>query len=451
MTPALQQAIKILQMSSLDLHQEIQAALESNLMLETEDEPVDALAEPDKSAETPPECDDVSVEWEQIYDPAPSTGSGNADDVSDWQSNIAPAQSLTDHLRWQADMTSFAPGERAIADVIIDAIKVTGRFDDWPALAEQLAAEFSSSPGQITAVLQKIQSFDPPGVGARDLAECIGLQLEQLPGDTPGLGLAQQLVFKVGLETMANSDLHQLAEMTATSADKINDAMALIRTCRPDPGEAYQQSATDIVTPELEVRRTDAGWQVSLNDDIVPKIRLNERYLDLIKRGDSSDDQTTLKAHLQEARFFLNSLKSRNETLLQVAECLIKTQRGFLDYGAQALKPLVLRDVAEGLGVHESTVSRATANKYIQTPRGILELKSFFASRVPTKDGGAVSGTAIQAMLQALVADESPTQPLSDSKLAERLNDDGVRVARRTVAKYREALDIAPSRERRRS
>ncbi|NNC23745.1 RNA polymerase factor sigma-54 [Salinisphaera sp. USBA-960] len=451
MTPALQQAINMLQMSTASLRAEIQSALDSNLMLESDDGNSDSDEEtPESTGDDTPDAGEVNVEWEQIYEPSPSSSNADLAPGDEWQTNTVSTESLSDHLHWQADMAPFDPHERAAATVIIDAIGISGRIEDWLSIADSLDTDFGLDADAAESTLQRIQTFDPPGVAARNLDECISLQLAQYDSDTPGHGTAFKLIREVGLEALANAERYELAQTIDTPANEIDAALALIRTCRPDPGEAYEQSTAEFISPEIEIHRTTSGWQVSLNNDTIPRVRLNERYLELIKRGDQSDDQTTLKNHLQEARCFLNSLKSRNETLLEVAECLVTTQRAFLDYGDKALKPLVLRDVAERLDMHESTVSRATANKYIQTPRGILEMKSFFSSRVPTTDGGAVSGVAIQAMLQSIIAEETPSQPFSDSKLTTRLHDEGVCVARRTVAKYRAALGIAPSRERRR-
>ena len=302
----------------------------------------------------------------------------------------------------------------------------------------------------IETVLGQIHQFDPPGVAGRTLAECLSIQLHQMPADTPARDIALRIIDNEPLECLASRDLAPLARRLGIEPEALEQAIGLIQTLQPHPGEAFTDHESNYVVPEVFVTRQSSRWHVSLNSEIAPRLRINSQYLALIKRADKSADQTTLKSHLQEARFFLNSLKSRNDTLLQVAQTIVEAQRAFLEYGEEAMKPLVLRDVAEQLEIHESTVSRATANKYMQTPRGIFELKYFFSSHVSTTDGGSASATAIQAMIKRMVADERPGKPLSDSKLAELLLDNGIQVARRTVAKYREALSIAPSHERRR-
>ncbi|MES1954573.1 RNA polymerase factor sigma-54 [Salinisphaera hydrothermalis] len=467
MTPALQQAIRMLQLSTLDLKTEIQDALESNVMLEADDghdeidsnEAAEARKREREQASGKdseiPENLPVDADWNDIYagSAAPASPAPTADDEDYWdyrQANLSSTPDLHAHLTWQADMHSFTADQRAIAAVIIDAIDNNGLLLDWDDVGARIADEFEIAPERVEAVLLAIQDFDPPGVAGRSLAECLAIQLRGLPADAPGRDLALTLVRRESLEQLATPNRDALARRLSVSRDDLEVAVALIQTLQPHPGEAFTQHESDYVIPEVFVTRSAEGWHVALNADIAPKLRINSQYLALIKRADKSADQTTLKSHLQEARFFLNSLKSRNDTLLEVAHCIVEAQRAFLEYGEEAMKPLVLRDVAEQLDIHESTVSRATANKYMQTPRGIFELKYFFSSHVSTTDGGSASATAIQAMIKRMVASEAPNKPLSDSKLAEALLDNGIRVARRTVAKYREALSIPPSHERRR-
>lgn len=465
MTPALQQAIRMLQLSTLDLKSEIQDALESNVMLEADDGhgEVDTRDTPDTSAtdtdrnrdaQEIPENLPVDADWNDIYSssaaPAPAPTSDDEDYWDYRQANLSSTPDLYAHLTWQADMHSFTAAQRAMAAVIIDAVNTDGLLDDWPELAERLTQEFDCQPQALEAVLGAIHEFDPPGVAARSLSECLGIQLRQLAVDTPGRQLALAIIEHEPLESLAADQRDALARRLAVEPAAVDVAVCLIQTLQPHPGEAFSDHEANYVVPEVFVSRGEGGWHVALNADIAPKLRINSQYLALIKRADKSADQTTLKSHLQEARFFLNSLKSRNDTLLQVAHCIVEAQRAFLEYGEEAMKPLVLRDVAERLDIHESTVSRATANKYMQTPRGIFELKYFFSSHVSTTDGGSASATAIQAMIKRMVSGERPDKPLSDSKLAQLLLDNGIQVARRTVAKYREALSIPPSHERRR-
>lgn len=470
MTPALQQAIRMLQLSTLDLKTEIQDALESNVMLEADD----GHDEVDTSDTAPPHSSEaagsgdttshgsdtdipdnlpVDADWSDIYanSPAPAPAPSR-DDADYWdyrQANLSSTPDLYAHLNWQADMVSFSPSQRAMAAVIIDAVTTDGLLHDWPELAERIGADFDCDLAAVEAVLVALQAFDPPGVAARSLAECLTIQLRQLSADVPGRALALSIIEQEPLDSLAPAQRASLSRRLAVESGDIETAVGLIQTLHPHPGAAFAAPEAQYILPEVFVTRGEDGWQVALNAEIAPRLRINSQYMGLIKRADKSADQTTLKNHLQEARFFLNSLKSRNDTLWQVAHCIVEAQRAFLEYGEQAMKPLVLRDVAEQLDIHESTVSRATANKYMQTPRGIFELKYFFSSRVSTTDGGSVSATAIQAMIRQMISGETPRKPLSDSKLAILLLDNGIQVARRTVAKYREALSIPPSSERR--
>jgi RNA polymerase sigma-54 factor len=461
MTPALQQAIRMLQLSTLDLHTEIQQALESNLMLEVEDGETPAPEQQQDSAddkrgrdEDIPENLPVDADWDDIYQSAPPKGersSADEDALHDYrQANMHEAPDLREHLSWQAGLQPFSPDQARAAAYIVDAIDEHGYLREWDELAQRLLEETALDRDGLEDVLACIQEFDPPGVAARDLRECLTLQLGQLDDDTPGLDDAERLVAEDQLALLANGDRAALLRWLGSDDGERLDAMiAAIQQLQPHPGESFSDHESQYVVPEVFVARQQGRWTVSLNPDIAPRIRINPEYLALVKRADRSEDQSTLREHLQEARFFLNSLKSRNETLLQVAQCIVEEQRAFLEYGEEAMKPLVLRDISDQLGVHESTVSRATANKFMQTPRGLFELKYFFSSRVSTTDGGTCSATAIQAMIKRMVAAEPPAKPLSDSKLASMLLDEGIKVARRTIAKYREGLGIAPSHERR--
>ncbi|MES1942840.1 RNA polymerase factor sigma-54 [Salinisphaera sp. PC39] len=459
MTPALQQAIRMLQLSTLDLRTEIQEALESNLMLEAEEREEVPEEAPDRAEENRPAGDDipenlpVDADWDDIYQSGPAPSAPSADEEALWdyrQANMHTPPGLHEHLTWQAELHSFTERDAEIAAHLIDAVDDYGYLRNWPELCARLCAEHGIDESAIETVLATVQQFDPPGVAARDLAECLSIQLRQTPPDTEGRDLALAIVDNDLLELLAAHDHAALARRLDVGTDALAPAVSLIQSLQPHPGEAFSDHEADYVVPEVFVIKREGRWQVTLNPDIAPRLRINPHYLALVKRADKSADQTTLKSHLQEARFFLNSLRSRNETLLRVAQCIVEAQRAFLEYGEEAMKPLVLRDVADSLDIHESTVSRATANKYMQTPRGLFELKYFFSSHVATTDGGTCSATAIQAMIRRLVGEEGVDKPLSDSKLAEMLLAEGVRVARRTVAKYREALGIPPSHQRRR-
>lgn len=480
MTPALQQAIRLLQLSTLDLQQEIQQFLDSNLMLErledgasdgtdteiaadtpTVDEPADSsdpAADDAGPADTLDEAipDDLPVdaEWDDIYgsESSVSAGGEDAEQRREYlEANRHRAPSLHEHLEWQAEVYPFTPEQALIATHLLDAINDDGYLEEWEAVAGRLQDSLRCTRPDIEAVLAIIHDFDPPGIGARTLTECLTLQLRQLPTETPGREVALRLTSLDALDALAARDHVLLQRRLQVEAETLQTGIQLLQSLQPHPGTPFSHPESQYVVPEVFVSRHKGRWLVALNPDITPKLRINPEYLRLVRRADQSTDQQTIKQHLQEARYFLNSLKSRNETLLRVSQCIVEEQRAFLEYGEEAMKPLVLRDVAAQIGVHESTVSRAIANKYMHSPRGLYELKYFFSSHVQTTTGGSCSATAIQAMIKRLIQQESPSEPLSDSRLAELLLQDGIRIARRTVAKYREEMSIAPSHERRRT
>jgi RNA polymerase sigma-54 factor len=474
MTPALQQAIKLLQLSSLDLQQEIRQAVESNLMLEFDEDEAPgptieeqaAGGEPqepattaegvvaDVNAETPVDAASdetpVDIEYEESYE-SPGSGKSAADEeeLYDYrQANLTTGKTLREHLLWQASLAPFDEQEAGVAAHIIDAVNEDGYVEDWAGLCERLKASPGVELAEMEKVLKLVQDFDPPGVAARDLTECLRLQLLQLPAEAPERDPALKIVSE-HMALLARHDEAALQQALGLDVETLHPVLALIQSLQPHPGRPYQSHESNYVAPDVFVVKQEGRWKVSLNPDIAPKVRLNAQYLSLVRRADTSKDQVTLKQHLTEARYFLSSLESRNDTLLRVAQSIVEEQRAFLDYGDEAMRPLVLRDIADRLGIHESTVSRATANKYMLTPRGLYELKYFFSSHVTTVQGGTCSATAIQAMIKRLVTQEPPDEPLSDSTLADLLLKDGIQVARRTVAKYREALGIPPSHERR--
>jgi RNA polymerase sigma-54 factor len=470
MTPALQQAIRLLQLSSLDLQMEIQQVLDSNLMLEQDadgpelefDRGVEAPAasaeeapsanlEEVRADETIPEEMPVDADWGDVFDdhtPASSSSSGDDEGLQDYlQANLHTATSLLDHLMTQARAAPFDEEEATVAAHVIDAINDDGYLEDWPGICERLGEAHGISQACLETVLAKVQEFDPPGVAARDLAECLMLQLKQMPRSRPGRWAAMEIV-ETGLLNIARRDEAAIMRATGLTAEDVRLGLELVRSLQPHPGRPFQAHESDYLMPDVIVTKKNGRWRVALNPEHMPKLRINGRYQGFIKRADQSKDQLQLKQHLQEARYFINSLESRNETILRVSQCIVEEQRAFLEYGEEAMRPLVLRDVAQTLGIHESTVSRATANKYMLTPRGLYELKYFFSSHVSTTQGGVASATAIQAMIKRMVGAEDPARPLSDSTLAELLLKEGIQVARRTVAKYREALNIPPSHER---
>ena len=351
--------------------------------------------------------------------------------------------SLQEHLTAQLLLTRLDARDFAIGQAIIDAINDDGYlFEPLSALVEALQAESDVSPSEVERVLKVIQALDPAGVGARSVGECIELQLAQLAGDTPGLLTAIEAV-RDHLEAVAAGDLTHLRRALDVDADELADALALIRASHPRPGAAYQSRLPEFVIPDVIVRRRGRSWVVELHRGASPRLRVNTEYAALISR-----EHAPMRAQLQEARWLIKSIEMRNDTLLKVARTIVSRQSAFLERGDEAMEPLVLREVAEAVEMHESTISRVTTGKFMLTPRGMYEFRHFFSSHVASADGTEVSSTAIRAKIRKLIAGESPDAPLSDSRIAEILASDGAKVARRTVAKYREAMRIAPSSER---
>jgi RNA polymerase sigma-54 factor len=480
MTPQLQQAIKLLQLSTLDLKQEIQEALETNLMLETEEEGVrredgeadkrkDGLNgqetadsgsnDPNNESEIKIESDSMPDElpvdtvWDDIYDsvtPVSGTGSGSGgDDGQDFLSQQSSGESLRDHLVWQMQLTPFSPSDMGIAEAIIDSISddgyLTTPLEDLVSSMDDPDIEIE----EVEAVLHRIQAFDPPGIAARDLRECLLIQLRQLPEDFEWRSEATLLV-REHFDLLAQQDETQMRRKLKLDHEDLMAVIHLIRSLNPRPGTSVANEAPSYIEPDVFVYRRNNQWRVELNPEAAPRLRVNAEYAGMIRRADNSADNVTMKNHLQEARWFIKSLQSRNDTLLRVATRIVEVQRNFFDFGEEAMKPLVLRDIAEALEMHESTISRVTTQKYMYTPRGTFEFKYFFSSHVSTASGGEASATAIRALIKKLIGAEKPNKPLSDNKIAAILADQGINVARRTVAKYRESMAIPPSNERKR-
>ncbi|HXK55630.1 MAG: RNA polymerase factor sigma-54 [Gammaproteobacteria bacterium] len=479
MTPQLQQAIRLLQLSTLDLKQEIQEALESNLMLETEEEGAtreasnnagngkleesgklsrgenDSNNEKEINAESGSLPDELPVDsgWDDIYDSAmpPSSGAASRDgnDAGDYLNQRRSARTLHDYLLWQLNLTPFSDVDRAIAMSLIDGINEDGYLT--PSLEEILAGlgDEEIEIDEVEAVLHRLQQFDPPGVAARDLQESLLIQLRQRPAGEPYLDKAIALIAD-HFDLLAQQDHNQLKRRLKISDEELFEITHLIQSLTPRPGTLVADTEPQYVVPDVFVSKQDGVWHVELNSEATPKLRVNPEYAKLIRRADNSDDNNYLKNHMQEARWFIKSLMSRNETLLRVATKIVEFQRGFFDHGAEAMRPLVLRDIADALDMHESTISRVTTQKYMHTPQGTLEFKYFFSSHVGTAGGGECSATAIRALIKKLITAELPKKPLSDNKIAAILAEQGINVARRTVAKYRESMAIPPSNERKR-
>lgn len=485
MTPQLQQAIRLLQLSTLDLQQEIQEALESNPMLDVSEEDHsdgaqstpdnDALNEPrsseEKAAEKEYEGDDsptaednwnesipeelsTDSSWEDTFQSS-GTSSISKEDLDSFELNDSAEETLQDHLHWQLNLTPMSDLDRLIATSIIDGIDLDGYLT---VTTEEILEHFNSHQtdsdekielDEVEAVLHRVQQFDPPGVACRDLGECLKIQLLQMPPETLWRDHAVKVVTQ-HIKLLGTHDYRQLMRKTRLKEPQLQQVIQLIQSLNPKPGAYISDTAAEYVIPDVLVSKEKGIWTVRLNPEVAPRLRINADYAGLVKRADNSSDNVYLKNHLQEARWFIKSLQSRNETLLKVSNEIIKRQSGFLDHGEEGMRPMVLHDIAEAVDMHESTISRVTTQKFMHTPRGIFELKYFFSSHVSTATGGAASSTAIRALIKKLVAAENTAKPLSDNKIAQFLDEQGFKVARRTIAKYREALGIPPSNERKR-
>ena len=450
LTPQLQQAIKLLQLSTVDLQQTIEETLESNALLERESDASDqedldfSEAAPDEDSN-----DDLAVDtaWEDaLPSSAPPIASTPTD--TDFSEQDSEEESLRDHLLWQLNLTRFSDTDHLIALALIDALDNDGRLTQTP---EDIHTDLDMEHidlDEVIAVLHRLQHFEPPGLFATDLRECLLIQLRQLPSDTPCREIAGALVSR-HLAQLPTAPPRQLARKLRTNEAELEVAIQLIRSLDPTPGASIGGEQTEFVTPDVFVRQQDGRWQVELNPEVAPRLRVNDHYVAMLKGG-SAADQGYVKEQLQEARWFMKSLQSRNETLLKVATKIIEHQKSFLEVGELGMKPLVLADIAKEVDLHESTVSRATTRKYMHTPRGTFELKYFFSSRVAGEQGDDVASTAIKAAIRQLVSEENLRKPLSDAKLCALLKEQGMTVARRTIAKYRDQLSIPPSNERKR-
>ncbi len=491
MTPQLQQAIKLLQLSSLELQSEIQEALETNPMLESEEtttQDQDSADASEKSAaaeEAPSDTsvsqanddndtqelqqsdhipDDLPVDsaWEDTYQNL-STSSGGSGLSDDEERNLLERNStpdtLIDHLIWQLELTPMSAVDHAIGVMIIESLGDNGFLTaDLEEIRQSVLKEahlfgedHTLEMDEVIAVLHRVQQFDPPGIAARNLQECLSIQLKQLPEDLPWQIEAQQIVDH-HIEALGSHNYTDLQRKLELDEEELKMVMRLIQSLNPHPGSDLQANKTQYVIPDVIVRKFEDSWRVELNPEVAPKLRINANYASLGKQTHSSQDSQYFKNHLQEARWFIKSLQSRNETLLKVASKIVEHQKGFFEYGEQAMKPMVLNDIAMAVDMHESTISRVTTQKYMHTPKGIFELKYFFSSHVNTTSGGECSSIAIKAIIKELIDNEDKKKPYSDNKIAEILTKEkGINAARRTVAKYREAMNIESSSKRKRS
>lgn len=461
MTPQLQQAIRLLQLPAAELNLEIREALESNLMLEVEEdfstaevnapeEPLPRIAEPSE-APLGSDAPDASAMGESLprNDTWSSTDRVSAD-FDPLENTASPAPSLSEHLHWQLNLSGLSDRDLSIADAIIDAIGENGYLGEpLEEIMATLPPGFAADPAELTAVLAFIQHLDPLGVGARSPQEALRIQLEALPDGTPYRAEALALVNE-HLALLGQRQLEQLQRRLGVNSETLEGVITLIQQMDPHPGSQFSETRTEYVIPDCFVRRHNGRWDVEINPDASPRLRVNDYYAGMIRRADNSADNNLMRQHLQEARWLIKSLHSRDETLLKVARCIVERQQPFFERGEEAMQPLVLREVAETIEMHESTISRITNQKYMHTPQGTLEFKYFFSSHVQTADGGTCSATAIRAKIRRLIGQEDSQKPLSDAQLTTTLQAEGIHVARRTVAKYREALGLPASTDRKR-
>ena len=492
MTPQLQQAIKLLQLSTLELSQEITEQLYSNPLLEVDEEtgnpgtsksdvesldsrdttPIDLNADDSDIQQAATDATDkpftedesdsdwttekttdlpVDASWEESFNTSTPASSGIEE--GNWEQVYHVTESLQDHLLWQLNLTPFSQGDQQIAEAYIDAIEpsgmISGNLSDILSYHHAKDTDDPIEDDELLAVLHRLQQFDPPGIFGRDVKETLLIQLNQLSKETPFIEQALRLVSDF-LTDIASIDLASLGKKTRYSVEELQGALKLIRSLNPHPGESVSVNDAEYIAPDAYVEKISGRWTVRLNNSNVPRLKINTAYSDLIKRSDNSDQNQYLKDNLAEARWFLRSIESRNDTLMRVAITIVELQQGFLDHGPIAMKPMVLSDIAVKLELHESTITRVTTAKYLATPQGIFELKYFFSSHVGTSAGGEFSSTAVCAILKTLIGAEQPSKPLSDNKLMALLEEQGIQVARRTVAKYRESLGIPSSSQRKR-
>lgn len=448
MTPQLQQAIRLLQLPILDLQTQIQEALDENVMLEVDETAsLEAAEETAEGADDSAEADVSDADWTDIQRTGPS------DTPISYQPRDQPeyadlsGDTLKDHLLWQLELEILDPRTTAIGQAIVDGINEDGYLtEEFEAIQATLAPNIVASPDEIEVALGVVQRLDPAGVGARSISECVLLQLQQLDPETPGLALAKTTA-QEHLELVAEHQFATLKRQLNATDEELDDALVLVRACHPRPGSSIASSAAEYVIPDVYVRRSDGSWSVELNTTITPKLRVNQSYVGSLGRDGEYD---LLRTQLQEARWLIRSLEIRDQTLLKVATTIVERQTEFLEHGEEHMRPMVLRDIAESIEMHESTVSRVTTNKYMHTPRGVFELRYFFSSHLTSKDGER-SSTAVRAKIRKLIGGERPEKPLSDNQIAKILSAEGIHVARRTVAKYREGMGISSSSERKRS
>jgi RNA polymerase sigma-54 factor len=452
LTPQLQQAIKLLQLSTLEINQETARLLDENPFLEREDdngnqtysgssssEPISSGSNDDPAPET--ESRVSETDWSE---PSFSSSASSPDDEDEGYGEVAADRpSMREHLLWQLNMSQLDSRDKKIISLLIDALDENAYLSQpLQEIAELLPEELDITLDDLETALVQLQHLDEPGIGARDLSECLALQLQAMPEDVPGRDLALAVVTK-HLDLLASRDFNKLKKVLHCDDDALRCAQDLIVHLQPKPGMAFEQRAADYVVPDVLVERVGGIWRARLNPEAMPRLRLNQVYANILQqRGDGNTQG--MVTQLQEARWFIKNLQQRFETILRVAQAIVERQRQFFQHGDIAMRPLVLREIADQLELHESTISRVTTQKFMHTPRGIYEFKYFFGSGLATEAGGACSSTAIRALIKQMVSEEDAKHPLTDSRMAEILAQQGIIVARRTVAKYRESMSILP-------
>ncbi|MEO3025065.1 RNA polymerase factor sigma-54, partial [Escherichia coli] len=427
-------------LEQIDTHEEIDTR-------ETQDsetlDTADALEQKEMPEELP-----LDASWDTIY--TAGTPSGTSGDYIDDELPVyqgETTQTLQDYLMWQVELTPFSDTDRAIATSIVDAVDDTGYLTvPLEDILESMGDE-EIDIDEVEAVLKRIQRFDPVGVAAKDLRDCLLIQLSQFDKTTPWLEEAR-LIISDHLDLLANHDFRTLMRVTRLKEDVLKEAVNLIQSLDPRPGQSIQTGEPEYVIPDVLVRKHNGHWTVELNSDSIPRLQINQHYASMCNNARNDGDSQFIRSNLQDAKWLIKSLESRNDTLLRVSRCIVEQQQAFFEQGEEYMKPMVLADIAQAVEMHESTISRVTTQKYLHSPRGIFELKYFFSSHVNTEGGGEASSTAIRALVKKLIAAENPAKPLSDSKLTSLLSEQGIMVARRTVAKYRESLSIPPSNQR---
>ncbi len=435
LTPRLQQSVKLLQLSALECVQELNQAIAQNPFLEDQADSADAEAR--KQAEEAGD-EEASTSGDLDFTSSSGTGSGSGDDAPDWTEWTATPSTLRDSLREQLLLLGLGERDYALTNLVVDALDEDGflrqRLDELVSFADEL------EPGELETALRIVQTLEPSGIAARSLGECLSLQLQALDRSEPGRELALDIV-NTKLDLLAARDHSKLQNALQCSEGDLREAMELIRSLDPRPGSKVGTFEPRAIVPDVIIRKEKKKWMVSINSAIYPRIRVNQQYADCFRHA--RDGETTLLAqHLQEARWLVRNLEQRFLTIQRVAEAVVARQKNFFEYGDLAMRPLTLREIADELGLHESTVSRATSHKYMATPRGVIAFKRFFSRQLATTSGGSCSATAIRALLRDFIAAEDRRNPLSDVQLTELLADRGVKVARRTVTKYRRSMQL---------